>query len=897
MWPHVREWMLRLRGLFRGQKQQFDRDFEDELAFHVAMREEKHAGSGLEASTAKRKARHELGGIEKWKEALRDVSRPRALENFASDVKLGVRLLRKSPTFTVVALATLTIAIGANTAVFSLLNTLMLRPLPVPQADRLVLWRVQPGDYGYSFNYPLYRSLETKCPVFSGVFAFAGHSFQMRGSDGTEMIPGVMVNGQYFSTLRVPPEKGRWIDPSDDQLGGGPGGAVAVVSDKFWKTKFNRNPAIIGRKITLDHVAFTVVGVMPSTFHGADVGKRPDLFVPLTLEPMVDAPYNNIAMGWQARWISVGARLRDGVSLQQANAFLRVSSRAAVASAPNPNFGLNGIKVSKLYVTAEGGATGFSYVRLQFRNPLLVVMGLVALVLFVACLNLASLLMARSAGRERELATRFALGAARGRLLQQLLTESLLLAAAGTALGFLVSLLVGRLLVSFLTSPGQGALQFDVTPDGRVFAFGAVVAALTALLIGIVPALRSTGRNLQDRFKEGSISLRGAERRRLWPRILMTSEIALALVLVTGAGLLGYSLVQLRSTSIGFNPAGLTLLSLEMIKQPRDGQALLRFYEEYAEQLERLRGVDSVSYVNFAPISGSTGGGAIRRPGRAVHLMFWNQVSPRYFATMMTPLLSGREFSWTDTDGSPRKTILNKSAARILFPQRDSIGQHVLIDDSKSAEVVEIVADAKYENLRDPAPPTYCTPITQNLGPKASLDAILRSAGKPGPLVAAVRSILRRLAPDVPAPVATSMEQQITDSLAAARFMALLASFFAAMASLITAVGLYGTLAYSTARRTGEIGIRMALGAQRGNILRLILKENVLIVVCGCALGLLVSIVCTHYIGSFLYQVRSNSPAVLITSSGVLLLVGLLASLIPAMRASRIDPMAAIRHE
>lgn len=895
MWPKLRERLCRLRSLFGGRTQ-LDLDFEDELAFHAAMREKKKVSAGSNPTTAKVEAQRELGGIEKWKEALRDVRRPRALENLFSDVSLAVRLLGKSPAFTVVALATLTLAIGANTAVFTLLDTLLLRPLPVPESDRLTLWRIQPGEYGYSFSYPIFHELEEPSSVFSIVFAFAEHTFQMRGPEGTSTVQGAMISGQYFAALRVEPQKGRWITAMDNHPNGGQPGPVAVISDRFWKTHFNDDPHVVGKKVTLDHVVFTVAGVMPAEFAGAEVGRRPDVFVPLALEPLMNAPYSNLAAGWKSWWLRVGARLRPGVSLSQANAFLRVKSKTAFAAViPDVDWSFNNVKRPNLYIAAEAGATGFCNARIYFRKPLIVIMILVVMVLCVACLNLASLLMARSAARERELATRFALGAGRRRLLQQLLTETLLLAAAGTAAGFAASLVCSRLLVSFLERRGD-SLQFDVSPDIRVFAFATVVAVLSTVLIGIIPALRATSASLQTRIKEGSSSLRGAERRHLWPRLLMGSEIALALMLVTGAALLGYSLVLLHDSSLGFDPQNLTMLPLDMRKQQRDGAALLQFYQHYADELSKVKGLKDTSYADLTPLSDSVISMEVNAPGKSTSQVFANRIGANYFKTMGTPLLAGRDASWKDTNKAGRKAIVNEKAARLLFPHQNALGKH-FYSDKKRYEVIGMVADAKYMNAREAAPPTVYFPVTQDLFPRESLIVILRTTGKPGSAIASATAILRRLAAEIPVPPALSMEQQIAESIATERLMAMLASFFAACALLITGIGLYGTLAYSTARRTGEIGIRMALGAQRGNIVRLILGGNAIIVIGGCVCGLFLSLACARFVASFLFGIHANSPAVLFGALCVLLLVGLLASLLPALRASRVDPMMAIRHE
>ena len=819
-----------------------------------------------------------------------------ALDDLRRDLVLATRMLRRTPAFTSVALLTLALAIGGNAAIFSLINALLLRPLPVPQADRLTLLRIQPGDYGYSFCVPIVRYLESHTqPVFSDVFAFSGHTFQTHGAAATERIKGALVSGQYFSGLGVTPELGRYLTAADDQPGGGSNGPTAVISHRFWQAWFDGNTNVLGRKIVLDNVAFTIVGVMPPAFASAEVGTKPDIFASLATEPLVDAPYNNTANGWHSWWLRTIARLRPGVSQTQAEAFLRATSRQTFEAAiPDPNWRFNNRKRSELYLAAEPGATGYSYLRLRFRKPLIALMALVGVVLLIACLNLASLLLARAAAREREIATRFALGASRSRLLQQLLTETLLLAVTGSLLGFALSPLLSRALARFLSTQ-DNPMQFDVSPDSRVLLFTAAIAALATILTGLLPALRSTSRALQERLREASTSLRGGERRRLWPRVLLAGEVGLALVLVTGAGLLGYSLVQLHDVPLGFEPRGLLMLSMDMDKQTRSGETLVRLYQQVSEELARLPGVAGASYLNVNPISNSWWSADIALPGQPTHELYRNQVGPGYFAAMRTPLLTGREFRWSDTDKSGSVAILNQAAARVLFPDRNPIGQRIKVEKDES-EIVGVVADTKYANVRDAPVPTVFSSITQGMK-KDSFTALLRIDGAPGPVIAAARSIVRRIAPEVPAPEASNMEAQIDESLATERMMALLALFFAALALLITAVGLYGTLAYTTARRTGEIGIRMALGAQRQHVLKLVCKENIAIAIGGCLLGLIASLAASRFIASFLYSTSPRNPAILSAAALLLVTIASAASLIPAVRASRIDPMTAIRYE
>ncbi len=692
-WQDLREHVLRLAGLLR--RRQAERDMADELEFHLAMKQEKYAQEkGLGEAEAALRARRDLGNVEKWKEFCRDVERARPVEDFARDAALAVRMLRRSPAFTAVALITLALAIAANTAIFSLINAVLLRPLDVPEADRLTFLRIQPDEFGYAFNYPLFKYVEKHGTVFSQVFAFAGRNLQIQGREGTERVAGQLVSGKYFAALKVNPRMGRYIGPGDDR----PGATVAVISDRFWRSRYGGDPHVLGRKIVLNNAVFTVAGVMPPKFRGANKDERPDVFLPFEDEPLLDAPYNNIAAGAHAWWFQAGARLKKGVSLERANAFLRASSHAAFeATVPDAKASFNGHTRAELYLAAEPGATGYSYLRLRFRKPLTVLMALVALVLLIACLNLATLLMARAASREREIATRFALGASRTRLLRQLLTESMLLATGGTALGLAASPLLANLLITFLSSHEDPLKPpLNVAPDARVFLFTAAVAAIATIVTGMAPALRSTGRELQQRMRDSSSALRGSERRRFWPRVMLACEVGLASVLVTGASLLGYSLVKLHEVPTGFEPRGLVMLELEMEKQSRKGKALVRAYQEIADGLARVPGVSAVSFVNMAPLTNSWMKGDVSVPGQGKHEAYRNEAGPAYFRAMRTPLLAGREFRWSDTEESGRVAIVNEAAARILFPNRNPLGQRITVDNNKTiAEIIGVVAERK----------------------------------------------------------------------------------------------------------------------------------------------------------------------------------------------------------
>lgn len=887
-WQDLRESLLRVVGLL--QRNRRDREVAEELEFHLARKQQKYMqADGLAPQQAATQARRDLGGLERWEEVCRDVARFRAVEEFGRDLVLATRLLRKTPVFTLVAVFTLTAAIGANTAIFSLLNAILLKPLAVPEADRLAILRIQPDEYGYTFNYPLFQQLEQRARPLFQAFAFTARDLQLRTDEGVERVTGQLVSGTYFSALQVQPQLGRWIGPGDDRPGA-PGGAVAVISHKFWLTHMHSEPRVLGRNIVLNHGLFTIIGVMPDGFRGVNKDQQPDIFVPLVLDPVIDAPFNNIAAGYRSWWFQVGARLQQGVSLERVKAFLRTASPSLfLAMGAGAGFQFDGHNVQDLYVTAEPGAIGYSLLRLSFGKPLLVLMALVTLVLLIACVNLATLLMARAASRTREITTRFALGASRLRLFRQLLTESFLLAMLGTALGYFAAPPVAHaMVVLFATQRDASSLPPDVSPDLLVFAFTASIAIMTTLLTGTLPALRSTRDGLEAKLREGSV-----ERHRFWPRALLALEVGLALMLVTGASLLGYSLVKLHEVPVGFEPRGLVYLAVDAKRQARNQPELLTSFHEIADEIGRLPHVTSNSLTQIVPFTGAASSGIVSVPGRGQRGVWMNRIGPDYFRTMRTPLLAGREFRWTDTDQSARVVILNEAAAKLLFPDERALGQRV-----GQGAVVGIVADSKYLKLRDAAPPTLYSPVTQDLKrQQPALTLLVRTTGAPTPVIAAVGKIVRHHFPDIPPPAALSMEQTLADALASERMMAALALFFGALALLITTIGLYGTLTYTTERRTGEIGVRLALGAKPKDIISLVYKENGAIALIGCAMGIVGSLAASKLIASFLYGVSARSPLVFAASAVALFCVATAASLIPAMRAARIDPVAAIRHE
>jgi predicted permease len=901
MAQNTHEFLLRLKALF--QKRRLDRDMADELAFHQAMLQRKLLQQGVPQSELDTQTRRTFGNASRWHERLRELWQFRIVENLGRDLSFSMRVLRRSPGFTAVALLTLALGVGANTTVFSMINGLLLRPLPVPESDRLAVLGFDMGGprIRYGFSEPLFRGLENRHEVFSQVFAFDHATMQVRGNSGTENASGQLVSGDFFNALQTPPLLGRTLTPIDDRKGGNPAGFGVVISEAFWQRWFNRAPNVIGQKLQIDNTVFTVVGVMPKRFIGADPLQRPEIFVPLALEPVLDGSINMTDAGVHAWWLTVVGRLQPGVTLQQANAQVGSASSAVVHEATTDSAWIADVEKRHLHFIAENGSAGFTYVRMAFSKPLGAVFAMCGGILLLACMNLASLLMARGAARQNELATRLALGATRRRLVQQLLVESLLIALMGTAAGLAIAPLVSKSLTVMLLG-GHREMQVDTSLDIRVFAFAAIAAVVAALLVGLVPALQATSGSLNDQIKSGQHTTQAHERRRILPRIMMASEVALALMLVVGAGLLASSLVRLYKSGAGFDPDGIQNISFSMDKQPLKGEPLIEFYRQLGDGLRRQPTVASVSFARMVPFTHfvwdedmSVGAGKIEN-------IYHNSVGPDYFKTMGIPIFAGRDFGWNDTASTSLKIILNQAAVKLLFPDGGNpLGKFVSRHAGNKTmpfEVVGVVGDAKYEDLRSPAPPGAYVPMTQDDGSQGpSYNAVVRMSGPAGPLADAARSLAMSAVPGIPVPLLIPMSVTVDDSLSAERLMAMLSIFFAACALIVTAVGLYGTLAYATARRTSEIGIRMALGARRSQVVQMVFLQNAAVAVTGTVVGLVAALLASRALASFLYGTSTRDPWVFAGSIFALAMIASAASLLPALRSARIDPMAAIRCE
>ena len=902
----IRTLFARVASLFGSR--QLDRDLDDELRAHIELAAAENRCRGLSPAEARSAALRAFGGVTQTSEAYRVQRGIPLIEQIARDVRFATRQLRKSPAFALTAILTLGLGLGANTAVFSLINALLLRPLPVPHADELAVLhftRSDDPDPNFSFFAPMFRALEKRHEAFSSIASFTGRTMQVRSSTGNVAVPGAMVSGEFFSLMQVQPLLGRYLMQQDDQQGGAPTGFALVLSESFWQSWFNRAPDVVGRRLTIANAPFTIVGVMPKTFIGGDPTARPQIFVPLWSEPIIDAPYDNMAAGYHSQWMRVMVRRRPGVSLEHANAALgAMSNRILEETAPGDAKWIAQMREHHFELLADSGSRGYTYLRSRFSKPLTTVFALCGLMLLLACLNLAGLLIARSAARERELATRLAMGATRRRLIQQLMIESLLIALLGTAAGMIAAPAVSRSLATLVLGhasfPQQATSLLDTGLDLRVFAFIALIAIVSAVLIGLAPALRATSKDLNEQIK-ASTHTTAAEKRSMLPSMLMAFEVALALVLVVGAGLLATSVYRIYRTGLGFDPRNIVEIGLDMNKQPLDGAPLLRWYREYGESLSRLPGVKSVSYGDITPMDGSvwtrdyhtaTSGG-----DREIYM---NTVSPGYFDTLRIPLLAGRDVAWTDTMDSSRKIVLSSSAAKYLLPGLNPIGQQISTTDDgteRKYEVVGVVGDIRYASMtRGPVAGAYI-PIAQDNGHKPSHTAVVCIEGSAAPLAAAARQLAAQTAPDIPAPNLRAMNDDLDASISSERMMALLAVFFAGCALLVTAIGLYGTLAYSTARRTCEIGIRMALGAQRSQVVGLVFLKNAWVTLWGSLIGLALALLAVRVLASFLYSTSVYDPWILAASVVALAAVSSAASILPALRASRVQPVDALRTE
>ena len=895
---------LRLRSLFR--RNHLEQELNEELQFHLQHRAEEEMAKGGGEEEARFIALRAMEGLAQQKEACRDTRRVNWIEDLGRDLRYAGRVLRKSPAFASVAVLSLALGIGANAAVFSLINALLLRPLPVPAPERLVtiFTRTESGHPQHSLTYALFEQIAIQSRVFSGVFAWSGHKFQMRAGSDMVHVDGALASGEYFSMLGVSAVIGRTLTPADDQPGGGKDGPVAVISDGFWSHQYQRKASAVGSGLTLDGVRFTVIGVMPPGFFGAEVGTNPDIWAPLWMTTRVDD--GHCIASRSCWWLNVMARLKPGISQEQAQTALKVVTPQVMQNAV-PDWGEAGQKeFLRRPLSLASGANGWTELRSEFSNPLAILMILVGVVLLIACANMANLLLARASARHREISVRLAVGADRSRVVRQLLTECLLLSVLGAIVGLLFARWSTRLLFGFLASKREGSglgfgqtPAFDLHPDWRVMLFTLLAAIVSGILFGLMPALRATRIGISASLKERVHNVQRDPTRIGIARWLLAAQAALSVLLVAGAGLFAGSLFHLLTLNPGFDPRNVTVIAIDTDKRPQKGAPLIALYSRLLERLNAMPGVKKASLLWFTPLTESgwddildvPAGTALPKDQRDTDI---NLVAPHYFEVMGIAVVGGRDFR-SDNSVSEKVGIINELAARKLFPHTNPIGRQVILE-KMPIRIVGIVANTKYMDLREPDPLTLYLPYTQASDGVPSLSFVIKTSGDV-PIYPEFRAALHEIAPDIPVGIAKTMQKQVNDSLGRERLMASLSVFFGVLALLLTSIGLYGILSYTVARRTGEIGVRIALGARPPNVIWLVVRETISHIAIGIVTGIVVVLAMSRLVASLLYGIRPNDPGNLVLAVLVLTGFATLAAYLPARRASRLDPMLALREE
>jgi predicted permease len=830
---------------------------------------------------------------------------------FFQDLRYSWRGLRKAPLFTGVAVLSLALGIGANSAIFSLINQLLLQPLPVKNPEQLVMLAGRGRHYGGNngrdkISYPMYQDIRDQNQVFSGMFCTHRDTMSATFAGRTELVSGETVSGNYFPVLGIGAAIGRVFTASDDLIQGGH--PLAVLSYGYWKTRFGGDPNVLGQKIVVNGQPLTIIGVSQAGFDGIEPGYAPQIRVPITMEGYLPRGDSSRLNDRRYRWTETFGRLKPGVSIEKAQAGLQplfhqilnaeVQEKAFAKASPF----VKG-EFLKMWMEVMPGSKGRSDLRRTYSTPLLALMAIVGLVLLIACSNLANLLIARASARQREIAVRLALGAGRGRLIRQFLVESLLLASVGGALGVGLAVVIDRALIAFLPS-GQTPLSLSSTPDWTLLGFTFGISMLAGILFGLAPALQSTRPQLAHTLKDqaGGVIRGGSVKLR---KVLVVAQVSLSLLLLIGAGLFLQSLRNLEVTNPGFDVKNLLAFSVEPTLSRYDKPWALDYYRRLRERLLNLPGVESSAFVVVPLVAdhewdnGVTVEGYVPKQGETPdpHMQY---CTPGFFNTLKIPLLLGRDFTAKDIAGAPKVGIVNQKFAKRYFGGGNPIGRHVGMGIDPGAkmdiEIVGMAGDTKYESMREEIPFELYIPYTQT-NFVTGMTVYVRAKGEPRGIFNMLRPAVRDVDDSVPMYDLRTLDDQIDLSLLTERLLATLSSIFGGLATLLAALGLYGVMAFMVARRTREIGIRMALGADRGSVVWMVMREVLTLASLGIAIGLGAAWAATRLIETELFGVRSTDlPTMALAALGIGAVAGL-AGYFPARRAIGIDPMRALRWE
>ena len=908
----MRELLRRLRFLFH--RADYERELDEELAQHLAML--KQAGRSHHA------AQRQFGNVASLKEESRSMWTFQFLEQAAQDIRYAFRTMAANPLFTATAALSLALGMGANTAIYSFMDAILLRSLPVAHPEQLAIvsWHSprrsgvvrsingsarrygKGGTASPDFPYRAYETLRSDKQFFSTLFAYTyAQSYNVIVDGQAESVAGLFVSGNYFSGLGVPPAAGRLLDDDDDRSGAVP---PIVLSYSYWQRRFNANPAVVGKSILINKLAFTVAGVSASGFFGVDPQTSPSFFLPIHAMPVLAS---NPADEERSRflddhyyWVEMMGRLRPAVGIAPAQAALRAQFAAfAAGTAATP-------KDAEVLpeVSLEPGGAGLDSLRNQYSKPLYVLMTMVGLILAIACANLANLLLARASARRREIAVRLSLGAGRWRIVRQMLTESVLLSVAGGALGLLVAF-AGIQFITWLLANGRAGFTLRATLDWPVLGFAFALALVAGMLFGLAPAIQATRVDFTPALKESRSHGAGAPGHRFRPRLghfLIVAQIAVSLLLVIGASLFVRTLSNLHSIDVGFNRENLLLVNINGRQAGYREAALARFYSGLLDRFREIPGLRAASASSIPLVAQYVNSLSVLIPGRtpqpgdpSADIL---NVEPAFLATMQIPVLLGRDLQAGDL-ASPYVAVINQKFASIYFGGEDPIGRQFSLGKATNPlfSIVGVARAAHYNSLQETDQPVIYIPYTQNPGGIGGLFFELRTAGDPFGAVAAVRRIVHDASPSVSITEVSTQAQRMDQTISQERTFANLGTCFAMLALLIACVGLYGAMAYTVARRTGEIGIRMALGAQRPKIIWMVLREVLALTTVGLLAGYGAARFTTHFVESFLYGMKANDPLAIGAAMGILLAAAVAAGYAPAWRASRIDPASALRNE
>ena len=867
---------LAVRTLFR--KPQVDRELDEEFQYHLERQIEENLHRGLAPEEGRYAAMREMGAIAKSKEECRDARRVNWVQDFIQDVRYGLRQLRRNPGFTAVAVLTLALGIGANTAIFSLVDAILLRALPVTHPESLVVLSSysrngREGDFGY----PDYQTIRSGNRTFAGVLAASSsRSIDVGIGPESEVAVRKIVSTNYFSVLGIQPLLGRTFNSEDkDQQ-------VAVISYRFWQLAFAGSPSVIGKQLNLDGLPFAVVGVTPSDFFGETVGEAPDIWATMSLMPAAQRS----APGFT--WLDLMGRLKPGVRAPQATADIALLLPHLRDSESQGGF------ISR--IALERGDRGSSGLRDTFSAPLGILMIVVAVVLLIACANLASLQLARAATRQREISTRLALGASRGRVARQLVTESVLMGLMGGALGLLFAIWSQHVLLSLVAAVGR-TVTVDLRPNLHVLAFTVVISVATCVLFGVAPAIKAARQGVGTGPLLNLPLLAGRRRRWRFNDGLIATQVALSFLLLVVGGLFIRTVQNLKNQNLGFRAAG--VLSVQLVHEPEYQPVWANVIVALLQRTDSIPGVRAAS-VSFQGIlaNGSSGVSGLRfegyPPTREDQRAQANWVGPSYFATSGITILQGREFSTEDNSSTQEVAILNQTIARKYFGNQSAVGRRFEFS-GKQYEVIGVATDAKYEDLRQSNVPMVYFAALQNNSAIQSLE--IRTTSSPLSIAGAVRAAVREADPDLKVGEITTLRDRVKQKLAPDFLAADLAGFFSGLTLLLVFTGIYGTLAYTVARRTNEIGIRMALGARTGDVVQLVVRQAFGLALAGLTLGTVGALGLTRLLTSLLYGVKPSDELTYLAGSLILAAVALAASYIPARRAVRVDPVVALRYE